>query len=56
MSIAKTWPLENFLSLSKKILSQNKKPVFFIESKYSDLIEKIKKEIPGAIFPEKKDK
>ncbi len=50
----KTWPLENFLSLSKKILSQNKKPVFFIESKYSDLIEKIKKEIPSAIFPEKK--
>ena len=49
----KTWPLENFLSLSKKILSQNKNPVFFIESKYSDLIEKIKKEIPSTIFPEK---
>tara|TARA_B100000965_G_scaffold105317_1_gene86817 strand:+ start:408 stop:1373 length:966 start_codon:yes stop_codon:yes gene_type:complete len=52
----KSWPLANFISLAKKILLNNDKPVFFIENKYADLINKIKNEVPQAIFPEEQIK
>ena len=48
----KSWPLENFIQLAKKIIDLNKKPVFFVEKSETDLIKKIKNDLPQAIFPE----
>ena len=48
----KSWSIYNFISLANKITSIHKKPVFFIENDKLDLIEKIKNQVPSAIFPE----
>ena len=48
----KSWPIEKFLSVADKILKKNKKPVFFIEKNNSELINKIKKQIPNVLIPE----
>jgi len=48
----KSWPLNRFIELAKKIQSMNKKPVFFIEKSNKEMINKIKSEIKGALFPE----
>ncbi len=52
----KSWSLYKFTSLANKILSKNKIPVFFIEKKNIELIEKIKNQVPSALFPELKSK
>ena len=48
----KSWPLENFIELAKKIKTMNKIPVFFLEKLNKDVASKIKFEIPEALFPE----
>ena len=48
----KSWSIYKFTSLANKIISKNKTPVFFIEKNQIDLIEKIKNQVPSAIFPE----
>jgi len=48
----KSWSIDNFIILAKKIIKKNKIPVFFIEKNKFTLIDKIKKEIPLALFPE----
>ena len=48
----KSWSIYKFTALANKILSKNKVPVFFIEKNKTDLIEKIKNQVPSAIFPE----
>ncbi len=48
----KSWSIYKFTALANKILSKNKVPVFFIEKDKIDLIEKIKNQVPAAIFPE----
>ena len=48
----KSWPLEKFINVAKKILSLNKIPVFFVEKNNLELIQRIKEEINDAIFPE----
>ena len=48
----KSWPLESFINVAKKISKENKKPVFFIEKNNTELINKIKKELDNALFPE----
>ena len=48
----KSWSIYKFTALANKILSKNKIPVFFIEKDKIDLIEKIKNQVPAAIFPE----
>ena len=48
----KSWSIYKFTSLANKIISKNKIPVFFIEKNKVDLIEKIKNQVPAAIFPE----
>jgi len=48
----KSWSLDKFINLAKKISKKNKKPVFFIEKKENEIIFKIKKEIDDALFPE----
>ena len=48
----KSWSVYKFTALANKILSKNKIPVFFIEKEKIDLIEKIKGQVPSAIFPE----
>ena len=48
----KGWSIYKFISLANKISSRNKTPVFFIEKNNLELIEKIKSQVPGAIFPE----
>ena len=48
----KNWSIEKFISLAKQVLKKNKIPVFFIEKGKIDLINKIKEQIPTALFPE----
>ena len=52
----KSWSIYKFTALANKILSKNKIPVFFIEKDKIELIEKIKNQVPSAIFPELKSK
>ncbi len=48
----KSWPLENFIILAKKIKDMNKIPVFFIEKENNEIVNKIKSEVPSSLFPE----
>jgi len=48
----KSWPIEKFIRVAKKILLLDKKPVFFVEKNNFELIQIIKEEINNAIFPE----
>ena len=48
----KSWPIEKFINVSKKILLLKKKPVFFVEKNNLELIRRIKEEINNAMFPE----
>jgi ADP-heptose:LPS heptosyltransferase len=48
----KSWSIYKFISLANKSLIKNKIPVFFIEKNYEHIIEKIKNQVPGALFPE----
>ena len=48
----KSWSIDNFITLGSKILEKNKVPVFFIEKEKSEIINKIKSELPQALFPE----
>ena len=48
----KSWSIYKFTALANKVSSQNKVPVFFIEKNNINLIEKIKNQVPSAIFPE----
>jgi len=50
----KSWSIYKFTTLANKINSKNKVPVFFIEKNRLDLIEKIKNQVPAALFPELK--
>ena len=52
----KSWSIYKFISLANKVTSINKTPVFFIEKDKIDIIEKIKNQVPSAIFPELKTK
>ena len=48
----KSWSLDRFINIAKKISRNGKQPVFFIEKKNTKLINNIKKEINNAMFPE----
>ena len=48
----KSWSIYKFISLANKILIKKKIPVFFIEKNKEHIIEKIKNQVPSAIFPE----
>ena len=48
----KSWSIYKFTALANKVLSKNKIPVFFIEKNQIDLMEKVKSQVPTAIFPE----
>jgi len=48
----KSWSIYKFISLANKSLIKNKVPVFFIEKSQEHIIEKIKNQVPGALFPE----
>ena len=48
----KSWSIYKFISLANKVLIKNKIPVFFIEKNQEHIIEKIKNQVPSAIFPE----
>ena len=50
----KSWSIYKFISLANKSLIKNKTPVFFIEKSQEHIIEKIKNQVPGALFPETK--
>jgi len=50
----KSWPLENFIELAKKIKDKKKIPVFFIERSNDEIAKRIKLEIPDALIPERK--
>ena len=48
----KSWPLNKFINIAKKISKRKKTPVFLIEKNNIELINKIKKEVNNAMFPE----
>ena len=48
----KSWSVYKVISLANKIAIKNKLPVFFIEKEKTEIIEKIKNQVPSAIFPE----
>jgi ADP-heptose:LPS heptosyltransferase len=48
----KSWSIYKFISLANKSLIKNKTPVFFIEKNQEHIIEKIKNQVPGSLFPE----
>ena len=48
----KSWSIYKFVSLANKIVSRNLTPVFFIEKDNLELIEKVKNQVPTALFPE----
>ena len=48
----KEWPLNKVIKLSEELVKNNKIPVFLIEKKYQELKNKIKSQIPSALFPE----
>ncbi len=52
----KSWSIYKFISLANKILIKGKTPVFFIEKNQEHIIEKIKNQVPSAIFPETNSK
>ena len=52
----KSWSIYKFISLANKVSMDNKIPVFFIEKENTQLIEKVKNQIPRAIFPEENSK
>ena len=48
----KSWSLENFIVVAKKIEEMNKIPVFFIEKENTEIINQIKSKVPNSLFPE----
>jgi ADP-heptose:LPS heptosyltransferase len=50
----KSWSIYKFINLANKIKIKNKVPVFFIEKNQEQIIEKIRNQVPSAIFPETK--
>ena len=50
----KSWSIYKFISLANKCLIKNKIPVFFVEKNQEQIIEKIKNQVPSALFPEVK--
>ena len=48
----KSWSIYKFISLANKSLIKSKIPVFFIEKNQEHIIEKIKNQVSGALFPE----
>ena len=48
----KSWSIYKFISLANKVLIKNKIPVFFIEKNQEQIIEKIRNQVPSALFPE----
>ena len=52
----KSWSIYKFISLANKILIKGKTPVFFIEKEHEQIIQKIKNQVPSALFPENNTK
>ena len=48
----KSWSIYKFITLANKVLIKNKTPVFFIEKEQEEMIQKIKNQVPTALFPE----
>ena len=48
----KSWPLENFIILAKKIEEKHKIPVFFVQKENFEIINQIKSKVPNSLFPE----
>ena len=48
----KSWSIYKFISLANKCLIKNKIPVFFVEKNQEQIIEKIRNQVPSALFPE----
>ena len=48
----KSWQMENFITLAKKIEEINKIPVFFVEKKNKEIVDQIKSKLNNPLFPE----
>ena len=48
----KSWSLENFIELAKRIHEMKKTAVFFLEKTNNEIAKKIKLEVPNALIPE----
>ena len=52
----KSWSIYKFIFIANNLIKKNKIPVFFIEKNNFQIIEKIKNQVPSAIFPEMNSK
>ena len=48
----KTWALDNFIRVANEVSFRGDHPVFLVDRSHQDVIKTIKKEVPGALFPE----
>ena len=48
----KSWNIDNFINLAKKVEEINKIPVFFIEKNNYHIVDQIKSKITNCLFPE----
>ena len=48
----KTWSLDHFIHIANEVSFRGDQPVFLVERSHQDVIKTIKKEVPGALFPE----
>jgi ADP-heptose:LPS heptosyltransferase len=48
----KIWPIDKFIKLAQIQVTKKRIPVFFLGPDEKNLLDKIKKEVPKAIFPE----
>ena len=48
----KDWSISGFIEIAKKIQKINKTPIFFVEKKNYEVVNKIKSALPDALFPE----
>jgi ADP-heptose:LPS heptosyltransferase len=48
----KCWPLENYINIAKTQVKNGRVPVFFLGPDEKDWVEKIKKKVPAALFPD----
>ena len=52
----KEWPLNNIILICKKLKEKNMIPVFFVEKRNKEIVQKIKNLVPESLFPEHETK
>jgi ADP-heptose:LPS heptosyltransferase len=48
----KNWPLDRFIELARTLSAEGATPVFFTGPEERELIERLRSDVPGALFPQ----